>query len=122
MRKYSLYFAWLIAACGTLFSLYYSEVAGHIPCKLCWYQRICLFPLTLLLFPVIWKKQHSFALYYLPLPLVGFSLSFFICQNCTATQPLAALSGVGFAMISGLIAYTAYCSSGGSLSRWKRKL
>ena len=35
--------AW-IAMCG---SLYFSEVKGYVPCTLCWYQRILMYPLTL---------------------------------------------------------------------------
>ena len=36
----------LVSMCG---SLYYSDVLGYEPCKMCWYQRICMYPEVLLL-------------------------------------------------------------------------
>jgi disulfide bond formation protein DsbB len=44
-----LWLAWLVATASTLGSLYLSEVAHFTPCPLCWYQRIAMYPLVLLL-------------------------------------------------------------------------
>lgn len=44
--------AWLVAAVATSGSLWFSEVAGFQPCRLCWIQRACMYPLTLVL-PVV---------------------------------------------------------------------
>jgi disulfide bond formation protein DsbB len=44
-----LWLAWLVATVSTLGSLYLSEVAHFTPCPLCWYQRIAMYPLVLLL-------------------------------------------------------------------------
>lgn len=44
-RHIALLAAW-IATCGSLF---FSEVLGWVPCVLCWYQRILMYPLALLL-------------------------------------------------------------------------
>jgi disulfide bond formation protein DsbB len=41
--------AWIVAIVTTLGSLYYSEHAGFIPCELCWYQRILMYPLVIVL-------------------------------------------------------------------------
>ncbi len=41
--------AWLVALVSTLGSLYFSEVADYIPCTLCWYQRIAMYPLAVIL-------------------------------------------------------------------------
>ena len=41
--------AFAIAATTMLGSLYFSEVAHYTPCKLCWFQRICLYPIALIL-------------------------------------------------------------------------
>lgn len=41
--------AWLVAAVATLGSLYFSEVAGLPPCRLCWYQRAAMYPLVVVL-------------------------------------------------------------------------
>ena len=39
--------AFVVAAVATAGSLYFSEVAHFTPCRLCWYQRICMYPLAL---------------------------------------------------------------------------
>ena len=41
--------AWIVAALATAGSLYFSEVAGFVPCTLCWYQRIAMYPLVVVL-------------------------------------------------------------------------
>jgi disulfide bond formation protein DsbB len=45
----SVVFAWVVATVTTLGSLYYSEHAGFVPCELCWYQRIVMYPLVIVL-------------------------------------------------------------------------
>jgi len=42
----ALWLAFAVAAVATLGSLYYSEVAHFVPCRLCWYQRIAMYPLV----------------------------------------------------------------------------
>ncbi|MFO7606798.1 MAG: disulfide bond formation protein B [Desulfurivibrionaceae bacterium] len=44
-----LFSCWLIVAVSTLGSLFFSYVMGFAPCVLCWYQRIFLFPLVIIL-------------------------------------------------------------------------
>jgi len=57
-------------------SLYFSEVAGFIPCKLCWYQRILMYPLTVILLVVILRYTNEDAPYFvLPFSLVGIGIS-----------------------------------------------
>src|SRR3569832_1486097 len=46
---YELWAAFGVAAVATGGSLFYSEVAGYIPCERCWYQRICMYPLSIVL-------------------------------------------------------------------------
>jgi disulfide bond formation protein DsbB len=41
--------AWFVALAATMGSLYFSEVAGYVPCTLCWYQRIAMYPLVVIL-------------------------------------------------------------------------
>jgi disulfide bond formation protein DsbB len=50
VRPYALWLAWLVAATAMAGSLYFSEVGGLVPCELCWYQRIAMYPLAILLF------------------------------------------------------------------------
>jgi disulfide bond formation protein DsbB len=49
LRPLVLWLAFAVALVSTLGSLYLSEVARFIPCTLCWYQRIAMYPLALLL-------------------------------------------------------------------------
>jgi disulfide bond formation protein DsbB len=72
MKSYSLYLAWLIACVSTIGSLYFSEVLHLEPCHLCWYQRICIFPLSLILGLAVYRNFHGIVLYVLPLVVIGF--------------------------------------------------
>lgn len=49
IRHLALYGAWTLSCIGTIGSLVFSEIYGFSPCNLCWYQRICLFPLAWIL-------------------------------------------------------------------------
>src|ERR671918_459375 len=55
-------------------SLYFSEVAHFIPCKLCWFQRVSMYPLVLLALPAL-RHDRRAAQYLLPLPIVGFGVA-----------------------------------------------
>jgi disulfide bond formation protein DsbB len=50
--------AWIVAIVTTLGSLYYSEHAGFIPCELCWYQRILMYPLVIVL-GIGWLRRDA---------------------------------------------------------------
>lgn len=65
------YAAWVIAVVGTLMSLFFGEVMQLPPCALCWYQRICLFPLTATLAAGIVLRDDHLLAYNLPLALAG---------------------------------------------------
>lgn len=43
------FIAWLIATISTLSALFLGEIMGYVPCVLCWYQRIAMFPLVFVL-------------------------------------------------------------------------
>lgn len=70
-RKYGLYFTWLLSCVGTLVSLYFSSIKNLEPCHLCWYQRICLFPLPILLGIATYQGNTKIAFYAFPLVLIG---------------------------------------------------
>jgi len=70
-RDGALKYAWIVAATATLGSLFYSEVMGFAPCVLCWYQRIFMYPLSLLLGMAHFKKDTRFANYGLLLTIPG---------------------------------------------------
>jgi len=64
-------FAWLVALVATFGSLYYSEVRNFIPCTLCWYQRVAMYPLAFLLGIAIWRNDPQIRPYALTLSLLG---------------------------------------------------
>ncbi|WP_116480683.1 disulfide bond formation protein B, partial [Bacillus wiedmannii] len=45
-----IYFSFLVSLVATIGSLYFSEVKGYVPCSLCWYQIIFMYPIPLLIF------------------------------------------------------------------------
>jgi len=58
-----LFAAWATSLIATMGSLYFSEIRGYEPCELCWYQRIFMYPIVLLLAAAIIKKDAKAALY-----------------------------------------------------------
>jgi disulfide bond formation protein DsbB len=72
-----LFSAWLVASVSTLGALFFGEVMRLTPCVLCWYQRIFMFPLVLILpiglFPFDWKVVR----YALPLAVLGWLFAAF---------------------------------------------
>lgn len=70
-RETLLLFAWIVALVATLGSLYYSEVRLFLPCELCWYQRIFMYPQAVLLFLALWRNDPGIWPYSLALALLG---------------------------------------------------
>jgi disulfide bond formation protein DsbB len=68
---------WLLAVIAALGSLFFSEVMGHAPCVLCWYQRICMFPLVLILAAGLFPLDRGVIRYALPLALCGWLVAVF---------------------------------------------
>jgi disulfide bond formation protein DsbB len=66
-----LWLAWLVAVASLLGSLYYSEIAGYPPCSLCWYQRIAMYPLAVVLGIAAWRGDRGIRRYAMPLVVVG---------------------------------------------------
>lgn len=77
MRGGGLYAAWLVALVATAGSLYFSEVRGFVPCTLCWYQRILMYPLAYLLGVAAWREDAGVVRYALPFSLLGMGVSTF---------------------------------------------
>lgn len=77
IKQNSLYFAWAVAVLATLGSLYFSEIAGFVPCVLCWYQRLFMFPLAITLTVGILRADPKVHLYVLPLALAGTAIGFY---------------------------------------------
>ncbi|OGF53349.1 MAG: hypothetical protein A2Z21_07890, partial [Candidatus Fraserbacteria bacterium RBG_16_55_9] len=75
--EYGLYFAWLVSMVATGGSLYFSEVMEFIPCALCWYQRIFMYPLVLILGIASFRNDQRIATYVLPPSIIGLSIAFY---------------------------------------------
>jgi disulfide bond formation protein DsbB len=67
--------AWLVALVATAGSLYFSEVRHFAPCPLCWYQRIAMYPLALVLGIAAFTNDRRIRRYVLPVTLVGAAIS-----------------------------------------------
>ena len=71
--------AWLIAALSTLGSLFFSEVMELIPCVLCWYQRIFMFPLAVILLVGLFPLDKRVVNYALPIAIIGLLFAVYHC-------------------------------------------
>jgi disulfide bond formation protein DsbB len=77
-QGWALVFAgWLVACVSTLAALFLGEIMGYTPCVLCWYQRICMFPLVLILAAGLFPFDHRVVRFALPLALAGWLLAMF---------------------------------------------
>lgn len=65
------------ALVATLGSLYFSEVMKFPPCVLCWYQRICMYPLVVIAGVGIYTKDKRFLNYVLPLSAIGWTIALY---------------------------------------------
>jgi disulfide bond formation protein DsbB len=74
-----LFLAWLVALVATAGALFLGEVMGKTPCLLCWYQRIAMFPLVLVLGVGLFDGDARSARYALPLAWAGWGLALYHC-------------------------------------------
>lgn len=75
VHTFGLYAAWVVAIVATLGSLYFSEVRQFVPCSLCWYQRIFMYPLVFILGIATFTKDKSVVKYALPLAITGLAIA-----------------------------------------------
>jgi len=73
-----IWIAWGFALVATAGSLFFSEVSQFIPCRLCWFQRIGMYPLAaILLIAAVRRDTRGGALYGLPLAVFGAIVSIY---------------------------------------------
>ena len=77
MKTVSLYLAWLITLTGLIFSLVLSNIYHWPICHLCWYQRMCLYPLVIILGIACFREDTRISIYTLPLTIVGALLALY---------------------------------------------
>ena len=63
--------SWIIACVATLGSLFLSEIMGMKPCVLCWWQRIFMYPLVVILLVGMYPPDRNVVRYALPLAIIG---------------------------------------------------
>ena len=118
----ALFAAWLVATIATAGSLFFSQVMELPPCSLCWYQRIFMFPLPIVLLTGLLPYDPRAARYGLPLALVGAAIALWhtllyigllpesaapCVQGVSCSQPTFELFGVLSIPLLSLLAFLA---------------
>lgn len=90
-KRFALFFAWLISLSALLISLYSSEIQNIPVCHLCWYQRIFLYPLALILGLALFRDDLKIYIYTLPLSLLAalFALYQYLQQRFPNFGPIS---------------------------------
>ncbi len=124
----ALWIAWVVAAVATLGSLVYSEAIHFLPCRLCWFQRIAMYPMSVILLVGAIRKEAQVRFYALPFALGGLAISIwhYLTQtfpslegsSCDPLNPCSAkyvdmfgfvsipfMAGAGFTLIAVLLAF-----------------
>jgi disulfide bond formation protein DsbB len=124
----AIWLAWVVALVCTVGSLVYSEVIHFVPCRLCWFQRIAMYPLSVILLVGAIRREAVVKYYALPLTLIGLAISIYhnLVQlfptleggSCDPLNPCSArsiavfgfmdlpfMAGAGFIVIAVLLAF-----------------
>jgi len=72
-----LFLTWILVSASTLGSVFFSHIMDFAPCVLCWYQRICLFPLVIILATGLFPFDKRVIAYSLPIAIVGWLTAFY---------------------------------------------
>lgn len=70
--SFYLYIAWAVSLAAFLGTFIYSEILNLPPCDLCWYQRVAMYPLTVILFVGLVLSDRRVFYYSMPFSLIGF--------------------------------------------------
>jgi disulfide bond formation protein DsbB len=76
----ALWLGWVVALVTTLGSLYFSLVADYKPCELCWYQRICMYPLAAILLVGALRRDRTVWWYAGPPAAIGIVIAAYHTQ------------------------------------------
>lgn len=97
VRRVGLWLAWIVALVTMLGSLYFSQIAHFTPCALCWYQRIAMYPLAIVLLVAALRRDRAIAWYVVPVATIGALFALYQTQLqafphqhssfCTLTEP-----------------------------------
>jgi len=64
-----------VASVATAGSLYFSESAGYVPCRLCWFQRVAMYPIAVVALVALIRRDRGGRWYVLPLAVIGAAIS-----------------------------------------------
>jgi disulfide bond formation protein DsbB len=108
--NYPILLAWIVALIAMSGSLFFSAGVGFVPCHLCWYQRIMMYPLVFVLGAGVLRADPSVWKFAIPLPVIGFGISVYhaVIQlrpsiqvtQCDAAAPCSARYVAVFGFIS----------------------
>jgi disulfide bond formation protein DsbB len=124
----AVWLAWVVALVATVGSLMYSELFHYVPCRLCWFQRIAMYPLAIVLLVGAIRREVAVKFYAIPIALIGLVISvyhnvlqFYPSLEGTSCDPLVPCSarsiemfgfmdlpfmaGAGFIVIAVLLAF-----------------
>jgi len=76
-RDNRLYLAWVVALVAALGSLYFSEIRGFVPCILCWFQRVFMYPLAIVLGVAALRADLNIRVYGLSLAAIGWLIALY---------------------------------------------
>lgn len=133
LQDYGVYGALIVSLVATLGSLFYSEVMHFEPCRLCWFQRICMYPIVLISLIGVIKRDEFVTDYILPLSSIGLMIGVYhvlmqngivsLSDNCTSVScgasyvrylgfiTIPVMSSVAFFLITGLTAATKWANN-----------
>lgn len=96
--KNALVFSFIVASLATIGSLFYSEIAGYEPCKICWFQRIFMYPQAIVLGLAWLKKDYGIALYSIILSVIGVLIAAYHYFLQIGLIPSGNCSAVGYSV------------------------
>jgi disulfide bond formation protein DsbB len=130
--RQALLVAWATAVFGMLCSLYLCEGRGWTPCFLCWYQRICLWPLAIILGVSWFRRRNDVTAFVLPQAVLGLALASYqvliqelvgrdVLGVCRAGPDCARKIAIGLGPISiPMLSWTAFAIVTAALARARR--
>ena len=98
IEEHALQILLLISAVATSGSLYFSENLGFTPCKLCWYQRIFMYPQVVLILMAYIKKTNDVFKYIFALSIIGMFIAGYHYILQTFPNPYAPCGDVGYSV------------------------
>lgn len=98
VQKKAILLSFIVAITATLGSLFYSEIAGYEPCKLCWLQRIFMYPQSILLGMALLKKDKKIIDYSLVLSCIGFVIAAYQYLGQIGVVNLSPCSAIGYSV------------------------